>query len=87
MQITDLSEVLPTFYKQVDLDNSSWIREVSAKFSLLNGCIAYVVIELNVMHQIVANERKAKLVQKYETYNTKDMKEKNPKFIRNNHKE
>jgi hypothetical protein len=45
------------------------------------------VIELNVMHQIVANERKAKLVQKYETYNTKDMKEKNPKFIRNNHKE
>ncbi len=28
------------------------------------------------MHQIVANESKAKFVPKYETYNTKDMKAK-----------
>jgi hypothetical protein len=38
------------------------------------------------MHQIVANESKAKLVTKYETYNTKDMKTKKSKFTRNNHK-
>jgi hypothetical protein len=39
------------------------------------------------MHQIVANESKAKLVPKYETYNTKDMKAKKSKFTRNNHKQ
>ncbi len=48
MQVMNLSEVLPTFYKQVDLDNLGWTLELSAKFSLLNGCIASVVIELDV---------------------------------------
>ncbi len=49
--VTDLSEVLPTFYKHVivvDLDNSGWILELGAKFSLLDGCIAFVMTELNV---------------------------------------
>jgi hypothetical protein len=35
--ISHLSEVLPTFYKHVivvDLDNSSWMLELGAKFSL-----------------------------------------------------
>ncbi len=44
--ITNLLKVLPTFYKHVitiDLDNLGWILELGAKFSLLNGCIAYVV--------------------------------------------
>jgi hypothetical protein len=31
------------------------------------------------MHYIVANEGKTKLVPKYETYNTKNMKAKKPK--------
>jgi hypothetical protein len=49
--ISDLSEVLSTFYKHVivvDLDNSSWMLELGAKFSLLDGWIASIVTELNV---------------------------------------
>jgi hypothetical protein len=48
MQVIDLSEVLQTFCKQVDLDNLGWTLELSAKFYILNGCIAFVVIELDV---------------------------------------
>jgi hypothetical protein len=39
------------------------------------------------MHQIATNESKAKPIPKYETYNTKDMKAKKPKFRTKNHKQ
>jgi hypothetical protein len=39
------------------------------------------------MHQIAANESKAKSVPKYETYNIEDMKAKKPKFRTKNHKQ
>jgi hypothetical protein len=39
------------------------------------------------MHQIATNESKAKPIPKYETYNTKDMKAKKPKFKTKDHKQ
>ncbi len=73
--ITNLLEVSPTFCKHViiiDLDNSGWICELGEKVSLLHGCIAFVVIELDVDALDCWNEGKAKSITKYETYNTKD---------------
>ncbi len=49
--VTNLLEVLPTLCKHViivDLDNLGWICELGEKVFLLHGCIAFVVIELDV---------------------------------------
>jgi hypothetical protein len=84
-----LLKVSPTFYKHViivDLDNASWICELGARVSLLHGCIAFVVIELDVDALNCWNEGKTKSIPKYETYNTKYMKVKKPKFKTKNHK-
>jgi len=80
MQVTDLLEVLATFCKQVDFDNSGWTLELSAKFSLLNGCIASIVKELDVDASNCCKWKQSKI-------STKDMKAKKPKFTRNNHKQ
>jgi hypothetical protein len=65
--VTDLLKVLPTFCKHVitvDWDNPSWIHELGEKVFLLHGCIAFVVIKLDVDALDCWNESKTKSITK-----------------------
>ncbi len=75
--------VLPPFCKHVivvDFDDLSCIFELGAKFSLLNGCIASIVIELYIDASNNCKWIKAKSIIKHETNNTKEMKVEKPKI-------